>query len=130
VNQIKPKVQSSGMYLELRWMVHEAFFSEKHLTLATKENSKKKQVKKSYYKASALALAACVIKSNFNFEDVVCVQCIKLPFKVEQDFCTDNGPGSELQLFGNDDGEMDTLGMGYLILTVELVSTEKPPKKS
>ena len=80
-----------------------------------------------HYEANAMH-AVREIKASHNCEDVVCNQRVKLPFKVEQGFCTDDGPGSGFQLFANDDGEMNTLGMGHLIVTVELVSTEKPPK--
>lgn len=127
-NQVKPKVHANGMFLELHWTAPEAFFAINRLILTTKDNSKKKKVKMYHYKANAMALAVREIKANHNFEDIVCIQRVKLPFKVEQGLCTDDGPGSDFQLFDHDDGEMSTLGMGHLILSVQLVSTEKPPK--
>jgi hypothetical protein len=120
--EIKPKVDKSGMFLELCWTAPDFFFSEHRLSVT-------KNIKMSHYKAIALAKAGREMKKDYKNEDIVCIQRVKLPFKVEQGLCTDDGPGSELQLFEHDDAKMRILGQCHLIFSVNLVATVKPHKK-
>jgi hypothetical protein len=53
-------------------------------------------------------------------------QSIRLPFQVDQDFCTDYGPGWELQVF-NDEGTGGVLAEddNLLILSIDMQSSKK-----
>ena len=80
----------------------------------------------SHHKMTAFAKAVDKIKAQSDYDEIIVFQHVKLPFKIEHDFCTDDGPGWKLQVYDHDDKELNELSQCYFILSVELVSVVKP----
>jgi hypothetical protein len=91
------KVGRNGMHLELGIVVLEFFLS--HPRLIDSAQSKTKvdaRVGANHHKVTAFAKAVDELKAQSDYEETIAYQHVKLPFKVERDFCTDDGPGWEL----------------------------------
>ena len=124
-----PKIIKTGMQLELGTVVPPFFLGKRCLVDATSENiDASKRLTINHHKATALAEAADEVRKEHEYGDVIGLQKISLPFQVELDFCSDDGPGWELAVFEHDDEEMQDLCQAYFVLTVELVSIVKPRK--
>jgi hypothetical protein len=129
---IRPSIHSSGMYFDLGIAVPEFFWNADRLVAANKEHT---SFNKNTHKATAFQQAAKKIQEDFNTfetEEVLSgAQRFKLPFKVEPDYYTgDGGEGWEVQIFDNEDtelyDELDGEVMSFFVLSVNLVSVEKP----
>lgn len=127
--QIRVKVHSGGMYLEVEWDMPEAFIDKHRLVDAFK-----KKVKMNSHKAVAFAKTVRDLKIEHNCDEynptVTLKQSIKLPFKVDLDLCTGiRKNGCELHLIEHDDDAYRALGQAYLVYTIDLISAVKPMKK-
>ena len=79
-----------------------------------------------HHNVTAFAKAIDELKAQSDYEETIAFEHVKLPFKVKHDFCTDDGPGWELQVYAHDDEELNELSQCYFVLSVELVSMVKP----
>jgi hypothetical protein len=120
-----PRVTRSGMSLELGFTVPEIFFSPTRLTSASDGN-----ITGMHHKHTAFTAAVHDTKASTGGYDMPMVvwQKVKLPFKVELDFCSlDNeGPGFELVAFAHPNKKFRKAGQNLFIFTVELISVVKP----
>jgi hypothetical protein len=133
---IRPSIHSSGMYFDLGIAVPEFFWQANRLIAA---NKGEEGFNKNTHKATAFQQAAKKIEEDFNTfetEEVLsgAPQRFKLPFKVEHDYYTgDGGKGWEVQIFDNEDedlhDELEGEVMSFFVLSVNLVSVEKPRKQ-
>lgn len=127
--QIRVKVRSGGMYLEVEWDMPEAFIDKRRLV-----DGFKKKVKMNSHKAVAFAQTVRDLKIEHGCDEynptVTLKQSIKLPFKVDLDLYTGiRQNGCELHLIEHDDDAYRALGQAYLVYTVDLISAVKPLKK-
>jgi hypothetical protein len=132
---IPPAIHSSGMFFYLGIAVPKFFWQANSLLAANKEEG---GFNNNTHKETSFQQAAKKIQEDFNTfetEEVLSgTQHFKLPFKVEPDYYTgDGGKGWEVQIFDNDDrhfyDKLDGEVMGCFVLSVNLVSVEKPRKQ-
>ena len=121
-----PRVGRSGMTLELGFVVPELFFSPKRLSTASDG-----RISGSHAKHAAFTKAVHACKSSTSYDVPLEVwQKVKLPFKVESDFVSEDNhrPGYELVAFPHPNKKLREMGQALFIFTVELVSVIKPRK--
>ena len=128
-DHFRPKVSSDGMYLELGIVVPDFFYNKGRLIEASGNKRKGHQVGSSHHKVTAFAQAVNDIKAGDDYEETIVCKHVKLPFKLERDFRSDDhGPGWELQAFAHDNEDLFQMHQCYFVLTVELESFIKPCK--
>jgi hypothetical protein len=115
------------MSLDVHWQVSMIFFSATRVVASTKDLSRKKRITRTHPKAIALDQAGRPYKEKNNFEPIFLTQRVKLPFKVETDFCCDHTEnGSQLQYIGHE----EIRDVVHILFTVDMVSVIKPKKKA
>ncbi len=120
-----PRVTRNGMGLELGFKIPEIFFSPTRLTSASEG-----RVTGTHHKHTAFTKAVHDSKTSMGGYDAPMIvwQKVKLPFKVELDFCSLNNssPGFELVAFPHPNRDLRRASQNLFIFTVELVSVVKP----
>ena len=117
------------MYLDLGIVVLDFFYNKGRLIDTSGNKRKGHQVGSSHHKMNAFVQAVHDIKAGDDYEETIVYECVKLPFKVERFFCSDDhGPGWELQVFAHGNEELFQMHQCYFVLTVELQGIIKPCK--
>ena len=123
--QIRAKVRSGGLFLDLEWDIPDSFLEKGRLV----------GIDQSHHKAIAFAQAVRQLKEENGCTDykptITLKQAIKLPFQVESEFCDDDvASGCEIIHMEHESQDHVNFGIGYLVFSVELVSITKPLKKA
>ena len=112
-----------------RSVVPDFFYNKGRLIEASGNKRKGHQVGSSHHKVTAFAQAVNDIKAGDVFDETIVYEHVKLPFKLERDFRSDDhGPGWELQAFAHDNEDLFQMHQCYFVLSVELQSIIKPCK--
>jgi hypothetical protein len=96
----RPRVRTGGMYLDIEVELPNLFFNWRRLILASRDRERR-LLSQNDHKVVAYKLVSQDVRENNNKSPASIKQSIKLPFQVDEDFCTDDGPGWEIQVFDN-----------------------------
>jgi hypothetical protein len=96
----RPRVRTGGMYLNIEVELPNLFFNWWRLILASQDRGRC-LISQNDRKVVAYKLVSQDVKENNNNSPASIKQSIKLHFQVNEDFCTDDGPGWEIQVFDN-----------------------------
>jgi hypothetical protein len=120
----RPRVRAGGMFLDVEVEIPNLFLDWRRLLLAS-NFSDRRTLSRHDHKVVAYKLMAQDIKESSSGQ-VDIKQSIRLPFQVDEDFCTDDGPGWELQVFNNEGtGGVLAEEENLFILSIDMQSSKK-----
>jgi hypothetical protein len=119
-----PRVRAGGMWLDVEVEIPNLFLDWRSLLLASNFPDRRTLSRHDHKVVAYKLMAQGITESSSGQVDIK--QSIRLPFQVDQDFCTNNGPGWELQAFNNEGtGGVLEQENNLFILSIDTQSSKK-----